>query len=262
MPSFYDLARAPRHQGTLEYADVASEFGTRGRSDWAVLSLCLDEDMIIAAGHQSGGNPAVCACLDALCSLLVGLELREASKLTAVDVHDFFDDFPAKMLPAALRAASLLDLSMEKLRQDGPALDSALICNCMRVDEQTIREHIRRFKLRSVIEVRDSCRAGGGCQSCWPDIERLIGEDLEQGESAPGIAEEQAVVRHLLPELRRLHPEARFVKIESGLNLVVELPAGARHEPHVRAALERDLQLRHGRKYAIEIQQASAESTK
>lgn len=254
MPSFQDLARAPRHEGALEYSDVAAEFGTRGRGDWATLALCLDEDTIIGAAHRSEGKPAVRACLDALCSLLIGSTLREASRLTAVDIHDYFDEFPASMLPAALRAGSLLDLAIEKLREDGPLLGSDLICMCMRVDEQTIREHIRRFDLRTVPQVRASCRAGGGCQSCWPEIERLIGENAGPGGQVPTLNEELAVVRRLLPELGRLHPGARFVRVEAGQRLVVELPAGARHEPQVRAQLERDLQLCHGRKYAIEIQ--------
>ena len=49
-----------------------------------------------------------------------------------------------------------------------------LICRCYVVTEKTIREAIRAHDLRHVEEVTAVTRAGGGCSSCWDDIQGIL----------------------------------------------------------------------------------------
>jgi NifU-like protein len=49
-----------------------------------------------------------------------------------------------------------------------------LICRCYLVDEDTIRKAIADHQLRQVEEVTAVTRAGGGCSSCWDDIQVIL----------------------------------------------------------------------------------------
>jgi NifU-like protein len=51
-----------------------------------------------------------------------------------------------------------------------------IICRCYVVDEATIREAIAGHQLRQVEEVTAVTRAGGGCSSCWDDIQAILSE--------------------------------------------------------------------------------------
>src|SRR5882672_7132101 len=49
-----------------------------------------------------------------------------------------------------------------------------LICRCYVVDEDTIRKAIAEHQLKQVEEVTAVTRAGGGCSSCWDDIQAIL----------------------------------------------------------------------------------------
>jgi NifU-like protein len=49
-----------------------------------------------------------------------------------------------------------------------------LICRCYVVDEVTIRKAIAEHELKQVEEVTAVTRAGGGCSSCWDDIQAIL----------------------------------------------------------------------------------------
>lgn len=49
-----------------------------------------------------------------------------------------------------------------------------LICRCYVVDEDTIRRAVAEHQLKQVEEVTAVTRAGGGCSSCWDDIQAIL----------------------------------------------------------------------------------------
>ena len=51
-----------------------------------------------------------------------------------------------------------------------------LICRCYVVSEDVIRKAIADHQLRQVEEVTAVTRAGGGCSSCWDDIQAILSE--------------------------------------------------------------------------------------
>jgi NifU-like protein len=51
-----------------------------------------------------------------------------------------------------------------------------LICRCYVVDEATVRKAIAEHRLRQVEEVTAVTRAGGGCSSCWDEIQAILSE--------------------------------------------------------------------------------------
>jgi NifU-like protein len=51
-----------------------------------------------------------------------------------------------------------------------------IICRCYVVAEDVIRKAIAEHQLRQVEEVTAVTRAGGGCSSCWDDIQSILSE--------------------------------------------------------------------------------------
>jgi NifU-like protein len=51
-----------------------------------------------------------------------------------------------------------------------------LVCRCYEVTDETIRKAIREHGLRQGEEVTAATKAGGGCGSCWDDLQRLLDE--------------------------------------------------------------------------------------
>lgn len=49
-----------------------------------------------------------------------------------------------------------------------------LLCRCFAVDEASIRKAIAEHQLKQVEEVTAVTRAGGGCSSCWDDIQAIL----------------------------------------------------------------------------------------
>ncbi len=51
-----------------------------------------------------------------------------------------------------------------------------IICRCYVVAEDVIRKAIADHQLKQVEEVTALTRAGGGCSSCWDDIQAILNE--------------------------------------------------------------------------------------
>lgn len=64
---------------------------------------------------------------------------------------------------------------------EGPGSTSAspedpLICYCFGIPRRTIRKAALAHELQTAAEVTQATKAGGGCGSCHPDLEELLGE--------------------------------------------------------------------------------------
>lgn len=64
-----------------------------------------------------------------------------------------------------------------------PGPEDKLVCRCYRVTEGAIRRAVAEHDLRQVEEVTAVTRAGGGCSSCWDDIQALL--DAIHGRALP-----------------------------------------------------------------------------
>ena len=54
--------------------------------------------------------------------------------------------------------------------------EDSLVCRCFVVSEDVIRRAIDEHQLHQVEEVTACTKAGGGCSSCWDDIQAILSE--------------------------------------------------------------------------------------
>ena len=65
--------------------------------------------------------------------------------------------------------------------------DERVVCRCFVVSECVLRKAILAHQLRQVEEVTAVTRAGGGCSSCWDEIQEILNEihGLPPGKDVP-----------------------------------------------------------------------------
>lgn len=87
-------------------------------------------------------------------------------------------------------------------------VEENILCHCFHVPEAEVREAVKSKELRRVSEVTECTGAGGGCFSCWPEIETILRGDSGAPALEEGDPESRRRFRKLVEELleRELDP--------------------------------------------------------
>ncbi len=145
------------------------------------VSLRIDESQrITEAKFRAAGCSFLVASVSLLLDEVIGKTTGEAAAI-AQDVGGLEE----KLGSLAVERSECLTLAHEALlsairnysdsARDVWEGDEALICTCFCVSERTIEREIQAKGLRTIAEVTASCSAGGGCRSCYPLIEDILG---------------------------------------------------------------------------------------
>lgn len=132
--------------------------------------MCLDEVAFETCGFDDARPVA-----SALCRALLGANVDQASAASIADVARMAG-VPEKSAAARTvhfaKSAALLPVLGRRARAG-----AHITCSCRYVATETIRTAIRDLRLRTVEEVRDATRAGTGCGTCRPELQRLLDEN-------------------------------------------------------------------------------------
>ena len=97
--------------------------------------------------------------------------------------------------------------------------EGALVCKCFAIDAVMIEEMVWANKLRTVEDVTNYTKAGGGCAACHEDIEEILAKVLkERGETFDPNAAPVAKPEPIVAEKKPLTNLQRIKKIEEVLN--------------------------------------------
>ena len=179
----------PKNAGAVVDANATGEVGSISCGDALRLTLKVDDDseVILEAGFQTFGCGSAIASSSVLTEIIKGMTLDEALKVTNQDIADH----------------------REEWKDDHE--EGALICKCFAIDAVMIEEMVWANKLRTVEDVTNFTKAGGGCAACHEDIEAILEKVLaEKGEkfdpkAAPvGAPAKIAAVKAPLTNLQRI----------------------------------------------------------
>jgi bacterioferritin-associated ferredoxin/NifU-like protein involved in Fe-S cluster formation len=171
------------HEGPLAGADAVGASGSMSSGPGVRVALHLAADVIVDARFEACDFESARPVAEALCALLLGRTIRDATRLTVLDVAQIGSVPPTS--PAArtvhfAKSAAILPFAGRRAR-DG----TALTCTCFHIPRHEIVEAIRLGRVRSVEELRARMPATTGCGCCRPEVQRLIEQHSEPAGEAP-----------------------------------------------------------------------------
>ena len=166
----------PRNVGEVENPDGTAMVGNIACGDALKLTFKVDTDgKITDARFKTFGCASAIAAASALTEMIKGLTVEEAAKLTNQDIADYLGGLPKEKMHCSVMGREALEKAIANYKGEPPAeVEGKIICECFGVTEPEIERAVRENDLKTIEEVTDYTKAGGGCGGCHEAIQAII----------------------------------------------------------------------------------------
>ncbi len=177
------------HLGEVENPDGLGEHGSIVCGDAMRFTFRVKrhptdptKDVIVEAKYLTFGCTSAIAASEALCTLIEqgGYTPIEALKVQNKDIVEFLEGLPEQKIHCSVMGAEALESAVfnwaQKRGVDLKALgvdihadeqaEGRIVCKCFSLSEPYLRRKITELNLRTIPEITNAIKAGGGCMSC------------------------------------------------------------------------------------------------
>jgi NifU-like protein len=181
-----EFFRNPRNVGEIENPDAVGEVGSIICGDALRLTLRIDKksNKILDAKFQTFGCASAIASSSALTEMIKGMTIEQASRITNKDIADYLGGLPEEKMHCSVMGMEALEVAIANYRGAPPKKEMVgeekIICKCFSVTDKKIIRAIKENNLRTIEQVTNYTKAGGGCGKCKSDIEKLLKEFWEK----------------------------------------------------------------------------------
>jgi NifU-like protein len=202
----------PRNVGDMPDADAVGEVGSLACGDALKLFLKIDPETkrILDARFQTFGCGSAIASSSALTEMIKGKTVDEALKITNQDIADFLGGLPKEKMHCSVMGRDAFHAAIAcYLGEPAPRgeEEGELVCQCFGVTDLQIKQAVKDNNLKTIEDVTNYTKAGGGCGLCHDRIEELIAQ--ARGE----IKQEQQTVHPPKKALTNIQKIARIQEV-------------------------------------------------
>ena len=179
----------PKNAGEMESPSAVGEVGSLACGDALRLALKINEKGVIEdAKFQTFGCASAIASSSVLTELVKGKTVEEARMITNKDIAEHLGGLPKEKMHCSVMGQEALEAAIKNYFGElsvEPQAEGELVCKCFGVTDEQIKRAIRENDLKTVDEVTNYTKAGGGCGECIMDIEKLLVEFSGKAEAEP-----------------------------------------------------------------------------
>ncbi len=209
----------PRNVGKIEDADAVGEVGSIACGDALKIYLKVKDGVIVDVKFETFGCGSAIASASALTEMIKGKTIEEAKKITNKDIADFLGGLPPQKMHCSVMGREALEVAIknyegksdEKVHVEKED-EGRIVCQCFGVSEGLIKKTIVENNLKSVEEITNYTKAGGGCGSCLMELEEILKETRREMEFENRV--KRCIEDEIKPMLMRDGGDVEIVKIE------------------------------------------------
>jgi NifU-like protein len=243
------------HLGEIENPDGMGEHGSIACGDAMRFTFRVDrhptdptQDVIVAAKYLTFGCTSAIASSEALCAIIDQGRYTPitALKIRNSDIVEYLQGLPEQKIHCSVMGAEALEAAVFNWAQrrgvdlkslgidirDQETEEGRIVCKCFSLTEPYIKRKIRELNLRSISEITNAIKAGGGCMSCHhvPGGLQDLLDQVWHGKPAPAPARSEPlpILQADVREVSELSPFQFAKKVERVI------------DEYVRPALRRD----------------------
>ena len=169
----------PKNVGEIENADAVGDVGNMTCGDALRLTLKIENDKIVDAKFKTFGCASAIASSSALTDIIIGMTIEEAAAVTNNDIVDVLGELPEEKMHCSVMGMEALQAAIADYRGEAPPEEDddhegRIVCTCFGVTDVKIRKVAKENNLHDAEEIKNYCKAGGGCGGCLDDIQSIL----------------------------------------------------------------------------------------
>lgn len=171
----------PRNVGEIVDASGTGDVGSLACGDALKLTIKVDENNIITdARFKTFGCASAIASSSVLTEMIKGMPLEEAKKITNEDIAEALGGLPKEKMHCSVMGREALEAAIADFSgMILPMAEGEVVCECFGVTDLEIIRAIRESDLRSVEEITNFTKAGGGCGKCEDRLRDILQTTVE-----------------------------------------------------------------------------------
>ncbi len=174
----------PQNVGEIDKPSGTGDVGSLACGDALKLTLKIDaNDIITDAKFKTFGCASAIASSSVLTEMVKGLAVDEAAKITNEDIAQALGGLPKEKMHCSVMGREALEAAIADYRGlKLPMAEGEVVCECFGVTDLEIIRAIKESSLRSVEEITNFTKAGGGCGKCEEKLRNIL-HDTVSGKS-------------------------------------------------------------------------------
>jgi NifU-like protein len=171
----------PQNVGEVENPSGTGDVGSLACGDALKLTIKVDEnDIIVDAKFKTFGCASAIASSSVLTELIKGMPVDEAARITNEDIAEALGGLPKEKMHCSVMGREALEAAIADYRGVIlPMAQGEVVCECFGVTDLEVIRAIRESGLRSVEEITNFTKAGGGCGKCEDRLREILQQTVE-----------------------------------------------------------------------------------